>query len=313
VTLIANLLTRIIRWWLRQNKATRTLPYHLWRALVNFKNHGGRHAAALAYYFVFSVFPLTLLMATAISGILGPAVAQEQISTGLELFLPEKTAVLLQDNLSEALQQSTSFGLIAVGGLVWSALGLFSNLSSSLETIFRVPVGRSLWRQRLLAFVMTFILIILVIASFVASGLLGLLSTLLLDNSAWITIAITFLPLGLNMVIFALLFRYIPARPVSWDAIWPAAILGAAGWELAKIGFVWYLDNLATFSLVYGGIATVIVLMFWAFLLASILLFSAEICAQLDLWMESIQQADSLELPDSEPPQLPSEVSHRFD
>jgi membrane protein len=309
VASIKRLLAFVVRWWLRQSEATRTLPYHLWRALVNFKNHGGRHAAALAYYFVFSVFPLTLLLAATISGLLGPAVAQEQVSTGLELFLPQRTVALLQDNLAEAMNQSQSFGLVAVGGLMWSALGLFSNLTSSLETIFRVPVGRSLWRQRVLAFAMTFILIILVIASFVASGLLRLI--LLLDTSLWITIAITFLPLGLNMVIFALLFRYIPARRVSWDAIWPAAVFGAVGWELAKIAFVWYLDNLANFSVVYGGIATVIALMLWAYLLASILLISAEICAQLDIWLIANRDDEmwNPRLESGEVPHLPSEVS----
>ncbi len=212
--------------------------------------------------------------------------AQEQITGGLKIFLPAETVNLLQANLADALQQSGSFGLLAAIGLVWSALGLFSNISSSLDLIFRVPARRSLWRQRLLAFVMTITLIVLVMASFVTSGMLRLIAALLLDRpSIWVTVATSLLPLGFNMLVFALLFRYVPARRVAWDAVWPTAIFGAVGWELAKAGFAWYLANLANFSLVYGGIATVIVLMLWAYLIASVFLLSAELCAELDGWL----------------------------
>jgi membrane protein len=307
--LIKRFISYSSQWWSRHPQATRVLPHHLGRAFANFSHHGARRAAALSYYAVFSVFPLTLLLAVLISSLLGPAVAQEQIATGLAMFLPSETVNLLQANLADALAQGNSFGLIAVAGLAWSALGLFSNISSSLDLIFEVPANRSLWRQRLLAFLMTIILIILVATSFVASGILHLFSAFLLDSSAWITIAITVLPLGLNMVIFALLFRYVPARRVHWDVVWPASIFGAIGWELAKIGFGWYVANLANFSVVYGGIATVIVLMLWAYLLASIFLLSAELCAQLDIWFSLYHDPDRHHiLLQQEVPHLPPET-----
>jgi membrane protein len=67
--------------------------------------------------------------------------------------------------------------------------------------------------------------------------------------------------------------------------VWPAAIFGAIGWELAKIGFSWYLTNVANYQFIYGSIATAIVLLFWAYLLASLFLLSAEFCAQLNEWI----------------------------
>ena len=88
-------------------------------------------------------------------------------------------------------------------------------------------------------------------------------------------------------MIFALLFRFVPARYVHWDAVLPAALLGAVGWELAKSGFGYYLTNLGGFQFVYGGIATVIVFLFWAYLIAAIFLFSAEFCARLNDWFVS--------------------------
>lgn len=292
----------LTHWWSQFSPATRSLPRYLWQAIANFNRHGTRQAAALAYYAVFSVFPLTLLLAVGASSLLGPAVAQEQIRNGLALFVPRQTLDLLQENLVGALQQSSSFGLVALVGVIWSALGFFSNITSSLDLIFRVPAQRSLLRKRFTAFVMTIILVILVIVSFLTSGVLRLVSVMLIDRSSpWITIATLLLPFGLDMVILALLFRYIPYRRVSWDAIWPAAIFGGVGWELAKAGFAWYLTNLANYQFVYGGIATVIVLMFWAYLSASIFLLSAEICAQLDDWWTKDYEPERKALTDKQP------------
>jgi membrane protein len=285
---------------------------HLWQAIMNFKDRGTRQAAALSYYAVFSVFPLTLLLAVGIGSLLGPAVAKEQIYQGLVLFLPEEsdTIHLFQDNLEQALEQSRPFGWIALVGLTWSALGLFSNLTSSLDLIFQAHTSRSLWRQRVLAFLMTLVLIVLVSISFVTSGLLQLVDAFLLSNpSTWITIGTIFLPLGLDLVIFLLMFRYVPSRNVSWDAIWPAAIIGAIGFELAKSIFSWYLGNLADFQFVYGSIATVIVLMLWAFVSSCIFLVAAEICAQLNLWLVNRSEAPRIRVfPERAISQLPAEI-----
>lgn len=278
----------IMQQWMRLPPPMRLLPAHVWRAIKNFERHGPRQAAALSYYAIFSVFPLTLLLAVAVSTLVGPTVAQQQIADGLRLFLPEETETinLVQENIGDALSQSSSFGLVALAGLIWSALGLFSNLTGSLDMIFQAPSGRSLWRKRLLAFVMTLILITLVITSFVTSGLLRLLDALLLSNTnIWLSIGTFFLPFGLNMLIFVLLFRYVPSRHVHWDAVWPAAILGGVGLELAKTGFGWYFSLLSNFQFVYGSIATAIVLLLWAFLVACIFLFCAELCSQLNLWL----------------------------
>jgi membrane protein len=279
------MLTFIRQWWKNQDLATRELPHYLRQTVGNFNRFGARQAAALAYYAIFSVFPLALLLAIIISKILGPAAAQQQVSSALSIFLPGEASELLQTNVSQALEQGASFTLIAVAGLIWSALGLFSNITSSLDMIFNVPARRSLWRQRLVGLLMAVILIVLVTASFVTSGVLRLVSVVFLDRpNIWISISTIFLPLGLDMVIFALLFRYVPSRRVNWDAVWPAAIVGAIGWEVAKAAFEWYITTIASFQFIYGSIATAIVLLLWAYLIAAIFLFSAELCAQLNEW-----------------------------
>jgi membrane protein len=276
-------------WWGRHSPMTRALPIYLAQAGARFLRYGTRNAAALAYYSVFSIFPLALLLASGISRLVGPVVAQQQIQTGLSLFLPPTIASsldLVQTNVAEALAQSQSIGLIALLGLVWAASGLFANITNSLDMIFRVPSARSLWRQRFIALLMTLMLIGLVAASFLTSAALRMISALILERpNLWLNAGVFFLPLSLNLVIFVLLFRYVPARVVHWDAVWPAAITGAIGWELAKVGFGWFLANAANFQFVYGSIAAVIALLFWAYLIAAVFLFSAELCAQLNEWL----------------------------
>src|SRR5690606_15446640 len=232
---------RFDQWWTRQSSSTRALPGDLARALANYWRYGSRQAAALSYSAIFSVFPLSLLATILVSRLVGPVVAQQQLTLALQTFLPPSstaTLELFQTNVQKAIDQGSSFTLIAILFLMWSGLGLFSNITSALDFIFHVPSSRSLWSQRLIALVMALVLIALLVTSFVTSAVLGFISTVLLNPpSVWISIGAFFLPLGLDMMIFALLFRYVPARKVYWDAVWPAAIFGAIGWEIAKTGF----------------------------------------------------------------------------
>ncbi len=303
----------VIRAWMRLPASTRALPIHILRGIDNFRNYGLRQAAALSYYAVFSIFPLILLLTIAVNSILGSTVAREQITQALVLFLPEETDTinLMRDSVSQAVDQSGSFTLVALLGLSWSALGLFSNLTTALDRIFQVPASRSLWKQRSLAFLMTLVLVFLIIFSFITSGILWLVDAFFLSSpNLWIRIGTFFLPYGLNMVIFVLLFRYVPSRHVNWDAVWPAAILGAVALELSKVVFAWYLTNLGGFQPVYGSIATSIVLLLWAYLFASIFLISAEICAQLNLWFLNYGE-DSARiriLSDTSTPSIPAEM-----
>ena len=278
----------IASWWAARSEATRAFPSVLRTAFRNFSRYSSRQSAALAFYALFSMFPLTLMLAALIGGLLEPAAAQEQITNGLRFFLPDDDATIgfVIDILGESLEQSRSFGFVAIVLIVWSSLSLFSNLTASLDEIFKVPNGRGIWRLRIQAVGISLVLVMLIAASFVTAGVLRLLSVLLLDQpSLWLSIGINFLPFGLDVVIFCLLFRFVPARYVHWDAVLPAAVLGAVGWEIAKRGFEYYLANLAGFQVIYGGIATVIVFLFWANLVAAIFLFSAELCARLNDWI----------------------------
>lgn len=271
------------------NRATDDLPLYLARAVTEFFSLGMRNAAALSYYAVFSILPLILLLIVVLSRIIGPVITQEQIMSALAPFLPEGASgalVLVQDFVKGALEQSTSITLIALAALAWSGLGLFSNIAASLDLIFHGQSSFNLLKNRLRALGMAAVLILLLMLSFFSSFVIGVIDSLLLDpTSVWLRISALALPLGLDMLIFTLLFRYVPTRKPAWEAVWPAALLGAALWELAKALFGSIVSTSTLFQPLYGAIASGMMLLLWAYVLAATFLFAAGICAQINLWL----------------------------
>ncbi|HML24090.1 MAG TPA: YihY/virulence factor BrkB family protein [Aggregatilinea sp.] len=274
------------RWWILANAMTDGLLYHLWRAIYRFSKQGLREAAALSYYAIFSLFPLILLLLIIIGTVFGPAAAHNQINDVLRLFLPASTSNFIQDNIAEALKQRSGFGIVAAITLTWSALGLFSGLSSALSRTFRDTNPRNTWQQRVFGMVIVVSLGALLLASLATSVIFGLLDLLMFYNSSsWLTMGALIVPLSLSVAIFGFLYRFVPRRRVRWDAIWVAAFVAGSTWEVAKRLFAWYLDNFASYNAVYGPVATLIITMLWIYLTAIIVLLGAEICVSLDDWM----------------------------
>jgi membrane protein len=85
----------------------------------------------------------------------------------------------------------------------------------------------------------------------------------------------------LSFGLFLALYRWVPNTTVPWRAaLWGAGV-AAPLWEMAKRGFVWYLSSgLARYSLVYGSLGTVVALMFWLYLSASITFLGAHLTAK---------------------------------
>jgi len=262
------------------------LLQHLWWAIDRFSKHGTRESAALSYYAIFSLFPLIILLIIVIGSWLGPAAARNQIEGVLRLFLPASTADFLQDSIATTLDQRGSFGVVAALTLLWSSLGFFSNLSSALSRTFRDEKGYNTWSSRVMGLGMMLALGVLLVASLATTLVFNLMDLIIFfDSTPWLTTTAFVVPLSLSVAIFAFLYRFIPRRSVRWDAIWVAAFLGGGAWEVAKRVFAWYLDNLASYSLVYGSVAMMIVLMLWVYMTGLIILLGAEVCVALDDWM----------------------------
>lgn len=257
----------------------------LLRAFQNFLRDGitGTAASGMAYYFIFSVFPLTLLVAVFMGRFLGPIFAQEEITEILSIFFPLEAVQLIHDNIGHMIGNEQSFGLAALIGLTWSSLGVLSEVTRVLDNVFYVPMPRTFIQQRLIALVMIFMLLVMLVFIFLTLAALRLVEVFMLGQPIiWVYISLRFLPFGIGLLIYAALLKNIPNNFVSWNAVWPAAIMGAAGWEGVRFGLSWYIGNATRYSMIYGSISVVIVLLLWAYLMSLVFLLSAEICARLN-------------------------------
>jgi membrane protein len=84
----------------------------------------------------------------------------------------------------------------------------------------------------------------------------------------------------LLLAVFLLLYKFIPNVKTHWRYVWPGALLAAILFEIARTVFVLYLEKYANYQLIYGSIASIIVLLVWIYYSAFITILGAEFTFQ---------------------------------
>ena len=234
-------------------------------------------AAAIAYFALFSLFPLTLLSISIASFSLGPLMDQQLIVQKLEFIAPA-LGQLLGKNIDEIIQARGPVTSVALVGLIWSASTIFYTLTHTLNEIWGNKRSRPVWKRRGLAilFVLTFVGPALFLASF-AGSMIANLRTWLPDQIIPIGGGISFvLAILLDVALFMVLYIMLPHGASTWREILPGAIGAGLLWELAKKAFLFFVSTYISVSnLVYGSVAAIIAFLVWAYLSGLIFLFGA--------------------------------------
>ncbi len=234
-------------------------------------------AAAIAYFALFSLFPLTLLSISIASFILGPLMDQQLIIQKLEFIAPALGQLLGQniDDITRARGPVTS---VAFVGLIWSASSIFYTLTQTLNEIWGNKRSRPVWKRRGLAilFVLTFVGPALFLASFAGSMIANLrtwLPDLIIPIGGGISFVVAIL---LDVALFMVLYIMLPHGASTWREILPGAIGAGLLWELAKKAFLFFVSTYISVSnLVYGSVAAIIAFLAWAYLSGLIFHFGA--------------------------------------
>jgi len=238
-------------------------------------------AAAIAYFAIFSLFPLTLLSIAVASLSLGSLMDQHVIVQRLEFIAPA-LGQLLGNNIDEIIRARGPITLVALVGLLWSASTIFYMLSGTMNGIWRIERSRPVWKRRGLAilFVLAFVVPILFMASFADSMIANLLPRLP-DQIIQIVGSTSFVvALLLDVALFAVLYWMLPHAASGWREILPGAIAAGLLWELAKKAFLFFISTYISVSnLVYGSVAAIIAILTWAYLSGLIFLFGAFLSA----------------------------------
>lgn len=236
-------------------------------------------AAAIAYFAIFSLFPITLLSIAIASFSLSSLMDQHLIVKSLEFIAPALSQLLGQ-NIDEIIQARGPVTIVALISLIWSASTIFYTLTGSLNRIWNINRSRPFWKRRGLAilFVLTFVGPALFLTSFASS--------MIADFRAWLPDSITMIGGGISFVVailldialFSVLYIMLPHGSSTWREILPGAIGAGLLWELAKKAFLLFVSTYITRSnLIYGSVAAIIAFLIWAYLSGVIFLFGASL------------------------------------
>ena len=234
-------------------------------------------AAAIAYFSLFSLFPLTLLSISIASFSLGPLMDQQLIVQELEFIAPA-LGQLWGQNIDEIIRARGPVTSVALVGLIWSASTVFYTLTQTLNEIWGNKRSRPVWKRRGLAilFVLTFVGPALFLASF-AGSMIANLRTWLPDQIVPIGDGISFVAaILLDVALFMVLYIMLPHGASNWRASLAGALGAGLLCELAKKAFLLFVSTYISVSnLVYGSVAAIFAFLVWAYLSGLIFLFGA--------------------------------------
>ncbi len=265
------------------------------RLLVqNFYEHGvGKNAAALAYYLLFSLFPLLIFLSN-ILGLLDLDIAV--IIQVLQQFLPKDIVGLIETYL-EYVSQSSSQTLLwfALVFSIWFPMRAVKGLMDDVRLAYHLDNPERPISYTIRQFIYT-VLFLLVIGLTLALSTLGkrvlIEINILLPESVMpaynyllgVWQYVRFIPMGLLMLA-ALGMLYIVAldKRQPLREICPGIIMALVIWMVVSIGFSFYVENFANYSVIYGTLGAVIVLLMWLYMTAMIFIMGAELNAALSL------------------------------
>ncbi|MFN2146376.1 MAG: YihY/virulence factor BrkB family protein [Anaerolineales bacterium] len=246
------------------------------RVMASFTEHGNvRHAAALSYYTLFSMFPLMLFLVY-IASLFFPSEASRQVLAAyLESFFPVG-ATNLEKILEQTWEARGSIGIVAGLGLLWGGSSIFSIMEISLSRIWRSS-PRDFWRRRLLGALSVLALVI----TFLASFSIGPFTNLLLESSGGLRWVVGYMmELTTLTITFMIIFRVYPNEHVYWGAAFAGAFSSAVMLMIAKLGFRTYTSSVLDRSgLLYGSVTWFMTLALWIYLVGVLILFGAEFAA----------------------------------
>jgi membrane protein len=244
--------------------------------------------AALAFFCAFSLAPLLVIVLTVAGLIVGANAAYGQVGTQLNALFGASTATILLDAVKKAQQpQGLVATLISIVTLLIGATTVLAALEEALEQIWKsdpiVTQGVRGWlRTRFLSlgFILTLGFLLLVSLT-VSTGLSSIRTRIAASHAALVGVvgSLDFIvSLCLVSSLFALIYRYMPARRLPWRVVIAGGALTAVLFDVGRWGIGLYLAHSTQLS-AFGAAASFAALLLWLYYTAQIFLFGAEFTA----------------------------------
>jgi len=240
-------------------------------------------AAGLTYTTLLSLVPLfavVLAMSAAF-----PAFDQwiEALQNfAIRNFLPDTGRRMIRTQLTEFAanaSQLTAVGLVFLGV---TSLSLMLSIDETLNRLFRVRQARGPVHRVLIYLGALCVVPLLVGASVSMTSWLVGASLGLLGQPHWVSVSVLRLvPYVFTCVAFTLVYKLLPNCRVEWRHAVAGGLLAALAFELAKLGFAWYIANFPTYTMIYGAFAVIPIFLLWVYISWVIVVIGATITAEL--------------------------------
>jgi membrane protein len=271
----------------------RSVALRTWNAVLDDRLFG--RAAELGFYFLFALFP-TLFSASSLLGLAARSADQiyDRLLHYLALVIPTAALGTVLQTFNETTAAATpgkvTFGLIAA---IWSASVGVSAIQDSLNQVYKIPERRSYIRARIYAIFLTVMLTVLVTLTlsamlggdFVAAAaereiheqVIAFIAAVAARLVGW-SLATCLLALS-----FAVIYYWAPdLRARRWHWLTPGSVIGILGWLLASLGLRLYLHFFNNYSVTYGSLGAVIILLTWFYITGLMLLLGAELNSEIE-------------------------------
>jgi len=245
-----------------------------------------RLGAALAYYAVFSMGPLLLIVSSVAGLIFGADAARNALTDQFRGLLGEAGGQAVDAMIKGTGSKAEGAAIAGLGVvlLLGAAIGAVVQFKDALNTIWEVEDAKvsGVWsylRTYLISFAGLLALGFLLAVSLVLSAALAAASSWLgmsgTESALWE--ALNFLAsLAVLTLLFAVLFKYLPDAAVQWKDVWPGAVATAVLFNVGKLAISWYIGTQGLDS-TYGAAASIVVLLLWVYYASQLVLFGAEI------------------------------------
>ncbi|WCK54410.1 YihY/virulence factor BrkB family protein [Aneurinibacillus sp. Ricciae_BoGa-3] len=246
-------------------------------------------SAQLAYYFLLSIFPFFIFAFTLIGYL---PISTESTLAFVDKFAPEKVTQLLEANLHMFLNARRGWLLVlALIGTLWSASSAIEAILIALDKAYHVKHERSFWVSRGMALLFTIGMVIAIVITLllpVFGKTIEIFATthfiippfvILVWNIIRWVFSLVFL-----ILIFGVLYYLGPNTKTTIREVLPGAVLAALGWIAVSVGFSFYVNNFSNYTLTYGSLGGVIILMIWFYFSGMIIIIGGQVNAVLRMF-----------------------------
>ena len=253
-------------------------------------------SGAIAFYTLFSMFPLFLAIISVLGFLLGPEAEQEQLATELANVLPVSSTYISQ-TVQGIVSSRTITGIASVLGLLWASTAAFGAIRKGINAAWGINRTRPFLKERLIDFTLVVGAGFIMLGVLFSAPALGVLKEITFAVSPeteyftefiWRLLPNLLFPL-LAFGTFLVLYRYLPNTKVKLIHVWPGALMASSAFTAANLSFVWYVKTFPfIYNVVYGSVGAIIALLTWVYLSAIILLFGALVTSKYAKYADSL-------------------------